>query len=97
MQLILIGVVLIISIAVIFTVQNAGIVTVIFLAWKFDLSLALLLLSAFVCGVVVTFLASIPSRLRKNRVVAEQRRIIKDLGESVVRDQELTKPTKFVQ
>jgi uncharacterized integral membrane protein len=84
MQYMLIGIVLLVSIAVVFALQNAGPVTVTFLAWRFAMSLALLLLVTFVCGIVVSLLAAIPSQRRKNRLIAEQRQVIKAMNDTAI-------------
>jgi putative membrane protein len=50
--------------AVVFALQNTMMVTVAFLFWKFDGSLALVLLLALAVGALISFLASLPSLVR---------------------------------
>lgn len=50
--------------AVIFAVQNTALVTVSFLVWEFDGSLALVLLLALAVGALISFLASLPALIR---------------------------------
>ena len=55
--------------AVVFALQNATTVTISFLVWKFDGSLALLLLLTLAIGFLVGWLATTPTifRLRRER------------------------------
>lgn len=96
MQAILIVTVCIIAVAVIFALQNAATVPVTFLFWSFSSSLALLLLGAFVLGIAAAILASLPSTIKRNRTIAGQRKALKEMENSVMEDQELLKPSKFV-
>ncbi len=61
---------LIALVAVVFALQNATTVTIAFLAWHFDGSLALLLLLTLAVGFLIGWLAATPSiirhRLEKN-------------------------------
>jgi uncharacterized integral membrane protein len=52
-------------IAVIFALQNVGPVTVAFLIWTFDGSLALVLFSALIAGALVSLLASVPTLVKQ--------------------------------
>ena len=52
-------------IAIVFALQNAAPVTVSFLFWKFEASLALVLLLTFALGVVVSALISIPVLMKR--------------------------------
>lgn len=56
--------------AIIFAVQNAAPVTVTFLLWQFQGSLALILLLTFVLGVVVAMLAALPGMVRRSSEIA---------------------------
>ncbi len=57
---------LILLFAVIFALQNTSTVTVAFLAWHYSGSLALVLLVALGAGLVISFLAYLPTLLRGN-------------------------------
>jgi uncharacterized integral membrane protein len=58
--------VLVIAAVAIFSVQNAAPVSVAFLAWKFEASLAVIVFLAFVIGIVVTALFSLALRLKSS-------------------------------
>ncbi len=60
---------LIAMVAVVFALQNATTVTISFLVWKFDGSLALLLLLTLAIGFLIGWLATTPTifRLRRER------------------------------
>jgi|GEM_PF-1407930 putative membrane protein len=52
------------AVAVIFILQNVAVVTVTFLSWQITGSLAVVLLLAIVCGIVITLLMLLPSLIR---------------------------------
>jgi uncharacterized integral membrane protein len=56
-------------VAVMFAVQNIVPVTVSFLTWTFEGSLALVLFVALIAGALVSFLASVPALARGRRAV----------------------------
>jgi uncharacterized integral membrane protein len=62
-----------------FALQNAVPITVTFLLWQFEGSLALVLLSAFALGVAVGLLALAPPMLRRRREISRQSRKITEL------------------
>ncbi len=75
---------LVIAIAlVLFAVQNAAIVAVNFLTFRFEGSLAFILVIVFASGFLAGILMSIPSILRKGSVVREQKRKVKQLEEAL--------------
>ncbi len=61
----LVTLLIIVILSVVFALQNAFVVRVTFLAWQFDISLALLLVITFLLGFMFTFLASASMRLHK--------------------------------
>ena len=63
-MLILCIAVLVTAAVVIFSVQNAPLVSVAFLTWKFGASLAVIVFLAFVIGIVVAALFDLALRLR---------------------------------
>jgi lipopolysaccharide assembly protein A len=63
----------------IFALQNSVPITVWFLFWEFEGSLALVLLCTFALGVVVSLLVSAPAMIRKRLAVANQNRRINEL------------------
>lgn len=56
--------------AVIFALQNAIPITVSFLIWKVESSLALILIIAFIAGLITSFLFNSLSRLKKNSLTS---------------------------
>jgi uncharacterized integral membrane protein len=56
--------VLVVAAVVIFSVQNAAPVSVGFLMWRFDASLAVMVFLAFVIGIVVTLLFGLALRVK---------------------------------
>jgi len=70
---------LIIAILVIvFALQNADIVLVAFLAWKFEGSLALVLLLAFAMGVIASLLILLPKVIKKGQADSNQKKKIEE-------------------
>lgn len=81
MLLFLIIAALIIAIlAVVFALQNADIILVTFLIWKFEGSLALVLLLTFVTGAIVSLLILSPWITKKGLMSSNQNKKIKELG-----------------
>lgn len=63
----------------IFAVQNAGTVVVGFLHWRFEVSLALVILGSTVLGAVFVFLLGIVQQISRGRRIKEYRNRIKEL------------------
>ena len=79
MQLFLfIAFMIVVSLAL-FAVQNAKVVTVSFLAFHFEGSLAFILVIVFAAGILAGILMSLPSLLRKGSALREQKRKTKQL------------------
>ncbi len=66
MQIFLFFALIISVIAVIFAVQNNDTITVSFAVWKYNGSLALVLLVAVAAGSLISFFVSLPSNLRNS-------------------------------
>lgn len=64
MQIFIILALLISIVAVVFALQNTAVVTVSFLLWSFEGSLALVLLGTLLVGVLISLLASTPGLVR---------------------------------
>ncbi len=64
MQLQLIVAIIVAILAVVFALQNAVPITVSFLTWKFESSLALVLLITISLGVIMSLLVSVPSMIK---------------------------------
>jgi putative membrane protein len=77
---------LLVAIAIVlFASQNSAIVTVSFLSFHYNGSLALILIVVFALGLLAGILISIPSLLRKSSDLREQKRRVKQLDESISR------------
>jgi len=73
---------LLITIAlVLFAVQNADVVTVTFLAFHVEGSLAFILVVVFALGFLAGILVTVPSFWRKSSALREQRRKVKQMEE----------------
>jgi uncharacterized integral membrane protein len=79
MQIFLLIAILVAALAVIFAVQNTEVVTVDFLFWCFQGSLALILLVALAAGAIASSLASIPSMFRAHRLSGSLQRKVEEL------------------
>lgn len=79
----LLAALLLLFLAVAFALQNAATVTIQFLGWVFEGSLALVLLTALATGVVLTVLASLPSQIRRTRLIAQQQKTIAQLERAI--------------
>ena len=82
MQIFLFLALLISIVIVLFAVQNAALVTVTFLSFHFEGSLAFILVVVFALGVLAGMLMTVPSFWRKSVALREQRRKVKQLEES---------------
>ena len=65
--------------AVIFALQNAIPVGVTFLVWKFEGSLALVLMLTFALGALVSLLVSIPAMVKRRSAISNQKKKIEEL------------------
>ena len=79
MQLWLIMAIVIAMLVVIFALQNAIPITVSFLTWKFESSLALILLITIALGVLMSLLVSVPSKIKKIKIILNQKKKIQEL------------------
>jgi uncharacterized integral membrane protein len=79
MQLLLIVALGLAILSVIFALQNPIPVGVTFLFWKFERSLALVLISTFALGVLVSLLISIPAIVKRRSTISNQTKKITEL------------------
>lgn len=79
MPLMIIVAIIIAIAAVAFAMQNSVPVTVVFLFWRFDGSLAMVVLLALALGAVIVALVSTPATLRSNWAIKRQRKEIEGL------------------
>jgi uncharacterized integral membrane protein len=99
MQIFLLISLVIAVLGIVFALQNAIPVTLSFLVWRIDSSLALVLLIALGAGVLVSFLATLPSLLKGGWTVSGQKRELKRLGAQVAdyKDQLLKSQAQLAQ
>ena len=83
MQIVLLLALAVALVAVLFALQNVVPVTVSFLAWTFEGSLALVLFVALVAGAVVSFLASLPTLAGRRRAESQARKRAAELEASL--------------
>jgi len=83
MQLWLIIAIVVAMLAVIFALQNAIPITVSFLTWKFESSLALVLLIAIALGVLMSLMVSVPSKIKNMKLILNQKRKINELEQII--------------
>ncbi len=79
MQIFLVLALIIALVAVVFTIQNTSLVTVTFLVWELNHSLAFIFLLAILAGVVISQFVSIPGRVKKSVENTNQKKKIKDM------------------
>ena len=79
MQLAIIAAIFTAIVGVAFAMQNNVPVTVNFLLWRFDSSLAMVLLLALACGAIIVALLTTPATLKWQWQLARQKRRIEDL------------------
>jgi uncharacterized integral membrane protein len=88
MQLQLIVAIIVAILAVVFALQNAVPITVSFLTWRFESSLALVLLIVLALGILMSLLVSVPSRVKRMKLISSQKKKIQELESSLQRESE---------
>ena len=84
---VLIAAIVLAALVAIFALQNSAVIMVSFLGWHWEASLALILILVLGAGILVGYLAGLPSAWKSKSELRQQRREIKDL-EKEVGDQE---------
>ncbi len=98
MQVFIVLALLVLVFAVIFALQNTAAVTINFLFWQFHGSLALGLIISLVAGLVISFLAYLPTLLRSRWSGRKLRKQIVELESSLAEhkqrlEESIHKPT----
>ena len=88
MQLQLIMAIIVAILAVVFALQNAISIAVSFLTWKFESSLALVLLITLALGIIMSLLVSVPSMIKRRKIISSQKKKIQELESSLQRESE---------
>jgi putative membrane protein len=83
MQIFLFLALIISVLAVIFAVQNNDPATVSFAMWKFNGSLALILLVAVAAGALISVFVSLPTNLKTRWTIRQQRKRLSELENSL--------------
>ncbi len=88
MQVFLVFALLIALIAVIFAVQNTALVTVSFLVWNLNHSLAVIILLTIFTGVLISILMSAPGWIKNRLALANLRKKVKELEAKLKKEQD---------
>jgi uncharacterized integral membrane protein len=88
MQFLIIIALLIMLIAVVFALQNTAVVTITFLAWTIDGSLALVVLIAILTGVLISVFVSLPSIIKNQLTASNRKKSINELKNKIKRLEE---------
>ncbi len=83
MQLFLILALIIAILAVVFAIQNAVPITITFFAWRYESSLALVLLLTLALGVVISLLVSAPAMIRRSLKISTQKKKIDEMEQAL--------------
>jgi putative membrane protein len=88
MQVFLIISLVIAVLAIIFALQNTAVTSVTFIVWTFTGSLALVLLVALAAGILISFLASMPTLIRDRLTISRQNKRLAELENSLAESQQ---------
>ena len=79
MQLQLIAALIIVFLIVVFAVQNAVAVSVVFFLWRVDASLAMVIATCFNLGILIGALLTVPTMLRERLSISRLRKQVEAL------------------
>jgi len=80
------------AVVAIFALQNSAVIMVSFLAWHWEASLALILILVLGAGILVGYLAGLPSAWKSKSELRQQRREISDLEKEAVIQEPVERP-----
>ncbi len=83
MYSVLITFLLVLFFAVALSLQNSEPIILNFFSWTFEGSLAVVLLTALAVGVLLSIVASLPSFIKKSRLITQQQKTIAQLEQTV--------------
>ncbi len=83
MYSVLITFLLVLFFAVAFSLQNSEPIILNFFSWTFQGSLVVVLLTALACGVLLSMVASVPSFIKKSRLITKQQKTITELEQKL--------------
>ncbi len=81
---------LVLFFAVAFSLQNSEPIILNFFSWTFQGSLVVVLLTALAFGVLLSIIASLPSYIKKSRLITKQQKTIAELERTIAK--QTTKP-----
>ncbi|MDH3769502.1 MAG: LapA family protein [Nitrospirota bacterium] len=90
MYSVLITFLLVLFFAVAFSLQNSEPIILNFFSWTFQGSLVVVLLTALACGVMLSIVASLPSFIKKSRLITQQQKTIAQLERTVAEEKRLS-------
>ena len=76
---------LVLFFAVAFSLQNSEPIIINFFSWRFQGSLVVVLLTALACGVLLTIIASLPSFIKKRKIITQQQKTIAELEQTITK------------
>jgi uncharacterized integral membrane protein len=88
MQIFLIFSFLIAFIAILFAIQNTEVISIRFLIWETQGSLALILFIALVAGALISYLATTPGQIRRRMTISNQRKRIVEVESQLTTTQD---------
>jgi uncharacterized integral membrane protein len=80
------------AVVAIFALQNSVVIMVSFLAWHWEASLALILILVLGAGILVGYLAGLPSAWKSKSELRQQRREISDLEKEAATQEPVERP-----
>ena len=80
------------AVVAIFALQNSAVIMVSFLAWHWEASLALILILVLGAGILVGYLAGLPSAWKSKSELRQQRREISDLEKESATQEPVERP-----
>ena len=94
MQILLIFSFAIAFLAILFAIQNTDIISIRFITWETQGSLALILFIALGAGALISYLATAPGQIKKRMTISSQRKRIAEVEGQLTSTQEELQGTK---
>jgi uncharacterized integral membrane protein len=85
MPFLLIIAIVLAAVTALFAIQNSGVITVSFLGWEWDASLALILILTLGVGILIGYLAGLPGSLKKGSQLRKVKREVAALEDATVK------------
>lgn len=81
MPVLLIVAIALAALTAVFAIQNSGVIAVSFLGWEWEASMALILIVTLGVGILVGYLAGLPSKMKKGSQLRQTKRELENLEE----------------